>query len=127
MATQDESAVRATIDHVYTAWRDHDPDAFVAPYAERAIALHPGSYLRNRDAIRSAIVTGTNDSEAIHDVESVRFLGEDAALVISRQAVRHAGEQAPSPESRSLTTWVLSRAGAGWQVEAFHSLPEAAA
>jgi uncharacterized protein (TIGR02246 family) len=138
MATQnvtrpanDEAAIRATIASVYTAWRDQDADAFVARYADRAVALHPGSILPGRDAIHGAITEGMKThmrgSEALHEIDDMRFLGADAAFVIGRQAVRHDGEQAPSPESCSRTTWVLSRDGDGWRVEGFHSLPETVA
>jgi uncharacterized protein (TIGR02246 family) len=125
---QDEATIRATIDGVYAAWRDQDPDAFVANYADRAVALHPGSILPGRDAIHAAITEGMHThmkgSEALHEIDDVRLLGPDAAFVISRHAVRH--NDSP-PASRSRTTWVLSRSGDGWRVEGFHSLPEAIA
>ena len=127
----DEATIRATIDGVYVAWRDQDPDAFVANYADRAVALHPGSILPGRDAIYGAITEGMQThmkgSEALHEIDEVRFLGADAAFVISRQAVRDNNKQDPAPASRSRTTWVLSRRGDGWQVEGFHSLPDAIA
>jgi uncharacterized protein (TIGR02246 family) len=125
---EDEATIRATIAGVYTAWRDQDAEAFVARYADRAVALHPGSILPGRDAIHGAITEGMTThmrgSEAFHEIDEVRFLGADAAFVIGRQAVRHDGEEEPSAESRSRTTWVLSREGDGWEVEGFHSLPE---
>jgi uncharacterized protein (TIGR02246 family) len=125
---QDEEAIRITIADVYTAWRDQDPDAFVAHYADRAVAFHPGSILPGRDAIRGAIAEGVKThmkgTDALHEIDDVRFLGSDGAYVISHQGVRHQGEQAPSPAGRSRTTWVLSRGNDGWQVEGFHSLPE---
>ncbi len=128
---QAEATIRATIDGVYSAWRDQDPDAFVANYADRAVALHVGSILSGRDAIRGAITGGMQThmkgSEALYEIDSVRLLGADAAFVISRQAVRRDGEPEPAPATRSRTTWVLSRRGDGWQVEGFHCLPEAVA
>jgi uncharacterized protein (TIGR02246 family) len=125
---QDEATIRAIIAGVYYAWRDGDADAFVANYAERATAFHPGSILPGREAVHGAITEGMRShmkgSEAFYEIDEVRLLGPDAAYVISRQSVRHDGEPAPSPASRSRTTWVLSRSGDGWQVEGFHSLPE---
>jgi uncharacterized protein (TIGR02246 family) len=45
------------LDEVYTAWADNDADAFVAPYAETATAVLPGTYLTDRQAIRATMAT----------------------------------------------------------------------
>jgi uncharacterized protein (TIGR02246 family) len=125
---QADRAVRAVLDAVYAAWADNDADAFVAPYAEDATALLPGTYLQNKDAIRAtmaAAFTGPlKGSMAIHDVQSIRFLGTGTAIVISTGAVLMAGQTEPAAETRSLETWVLSRHNGNWRVEAFHNCPE---
>ncbi len=46
--TTDESAVRAVLDAVYAAWADNDADAFVAPYAVDATAVHSGTVMVRR-------------------------------------------------------------------------------
>jgi len=55
IAIEDARAVRAVLDEVYAAWVDNDPDAFVAPYAADATAVHTGVYMPNRDAIRATM------------------------------------------------------------------------
>ena len=129
--TGDDSAVRAALDGVYVAWADNDADAFVAPYAEDATAVLPGSYLPNKEAIRAtmaAVFSGPlKGSRAIHEVQSIRFLGDSAALVISKGAVLLAGQTEPAQESRGLDTWVLSKQDGTWLIEAFHNCPEDAA
>jgi uncharacterized protein (TIGR02246 family) len=126
--TTDERAVRAVLDAVYTAWADNDADAFVAPYAPDATAVHTGTVMPDRDAIRATMVGSfagpLRDSEGIHEVQSVRFVGSDTALVISRGAVRLAGQDEPAAASRTLDGWVLSRHDGSWRVEAFHNCPE---
>jgi len=126
-----DSAVRAVLDGVYAAWADNDADAFVAPYAERATAVLPGSYLRNKEAIRATMASvfagPLKGSRAIHGVQSIRFVGADAAIVISKGAVLLAGQTEPAAESRALETWVLSKQDGNWRVEAFHNCPEKAA
>jgi uncharacterized protein (TIGR02246 family) len=127
----DDSAVRAVLDGVYAAWTDNDADAFVASYAESATAVLPGSYLRNKEAIRATMASvfagPLKGSRAIHDVQSIRFVGADAAIVISKGAVLLAGQTEPAVESRALETWVLSKQDGNWRVEAFHNCPEKAA
>ena len=69
---------------------DNDADAFVAPYAPDATAVHTGTVMPDRDAIRATMVAGfagpLQGSEGIHEVQSVRFVGADTAIVLSRVA-----------------------------------------
>jgi len=124
--TGDDSAVRAALDGVYVAWADND-----AAYAKDAPAVLPGSYLPNKEAIRAtmaAVFSGPlKGSRAIHEVQSIRFLGDGAAIVISKGAVLLAGQTEPARESRGLDTWVLSKQDGTWLIEAFHNCPEDAA
>ncbi|QXJ20769.1 SgcJ/EcaC family oxidoreductase [Actinomadura graeca] len=121
----DERQVLAVLDEVYAAWAANDADAFVAPYAEAATATLPGTYLSDREAIRATMACvfagGLKGSKAVHEVQNVRFVGTDAALVSSKGAVVPSGEPEPDPESRSLETWVLSRRDGSWRIEAFHN------
>jgi uncharacterized protein (TIGR02246 family) len=126
-----EGAVRAVLDEVYAAWAENDPDAFVAPYAEDATALLPGSYLQNKNAIRATMADvfagPLKDSKGIHDVQSIRFIGAGTAIVISKGAILLEGASEPGAETRSLDTWVLSEHEGTWRVDAFHNCPEDAA
>jgi uncharacterized protein (TIGR02246 family) len=130
-SVQDDSAVRAVLDGIYAAWAANDADAFVAGYADDATATLPGSHLPSREAIRAtmaAVFAGQlRGSRAIHEVQGIRMLGPDAAVVISRGAIVMAGQTEPAVETRSLETWVLSRQDGTWRVEAFHNCPELAA
>jgi uncharacterized protein (TIGR02246 family) len=127
--TTDETAVRAVLDAVYAAWADNDADAFVAPYAPDATAVHTGTVMWDRDAVRTTMAAGfagaLKGSEGIHEVQSVRFVGPDTALVLSRGAIRFAEQDAPAPSSRTLDGWVLGHRDGRWLVEAFHNCPEA--
>jgi uncharacterized protein (TIGR02246 family) len=127
-STTDERAVRAVLDAVYTAWADNDADAFVAPYDPDATAVHTGTVMPNRDAIRATMAAGfagpLKGSEGIHEVQSVRFVGADTAIVISRGAIRFADQNEPAPGSRTLDGWVLCHQDGSWRVEAFHNSPE---
>jgi uncharacterized protein (TIGR02246 family) len=128
---KDDSVLSAVLDEIYAAWADNDADAFVAPYAERATAVLPGTYLRSRDAIRTTMADlfagPLKGSRAKHEVQSVRFVGADAAILISRGGIIPAGQTEPDAESMSLDTWVLSKQDGTWRVEAFHNCPANAA
>ncbi len=94
------------LDRVYAAWTDND-------------AIH---------ATMVDVFAGpVKGSRAIHEVQSVRFLGADAAIVISKGAVVPAGQAGPSADTRGVDTWVLCRPDGTWRVAAFHNSPEHAA
>ena len=128
MPNQDETAMRAVLDEVYSAWAANDADAFVAPYAERATAVHTGNYMQDREAIHATmaeVFAGVlKGSRGIHDVQSIRFVAADAAIVISRGAILLAGQAEPAAESRTRDGWVLAKHDGAWRVEAFHNCSE---
>ena len=124
----DDSAVAAVLDEVYAAWAAGDADAFVAPYAEHATAVLPGSYLQDKEAIRTTMAEGftgpLRGSKGLHQVQSIRFPGADTAIVISKGGIVYAGQTGTAAETRSVETWVLSRQDGTWRIEAFHNSPE---
>jgi uncharacterized protein (TIGR02246 family) len=128
MPSRHDTAVRGVLDAVYAAWAENDPDAFAKLYAEDATAVLPGSYLANRDAIQATMAEvfagSLKGSRAAYEVQSLRFVGSAAAVVISKGAVVPAGQSEPAPESRSLETWVIAHDEGRWRVESFHNCPE---
>jgi len=124
----DEAAVREVIASVYAAWDANDPDAFVAPYAPEATAIHSGTVMTDRDAIRTVMATGfegpLKGSLGLHEVQSVRFADRDTAIVFSKGAILFTGQVEPATESRTLDGWVLTKHDGAWRIEAFHNCPE---
>jgi uncharacterized protein (TIGR02246 family) len=80
--------VLAVFDATSSAWADGDVTAFVKWYAEDATVILPGFYLQGKAAVRAgmgeAFAGPLKGSKRIHAVQNVRFLGEDAALVVTR-------------------------------------------
>jgi uncharacterized protein (TIGR02246 family) len=120
--------VRAVLDAVDAAWAANDADAFVAPSAETATAVLPGTYLPDRQAIRATMATlfaGTlNSSKGLHEVQTIRLVGANVAVVISKGAMLLAGQTKPDAANRALETRVLSRQAGTWRAQAFCSCPE---
>jgi uncharacterized protein (TIGR02246 family) len=125
------SAVRAVFAEVSGAWADGDADAFAERYADDASVILPGFYLPDRSAIHAAMASAftgpLRGSQRVHDLQSIRFLDADTAIVISNSTTAYPGEPEPSAERRERATWVLSRRHGRWLIEAFHSCPEHAA
>lgn len=66
-------------------------------------------------------------STGVHEVQSIRFIGADTAIVVSKSAMELADQTEPDPAGRALDTWVLARSAEGWLVHAFASSLETAA
>lgn len=117
--------VLAVLDSVYTAWADYDADAFVASYTEDATSILPGSYSVGRTAIRdrmAAAFAGPLKGSRVRDeVQSVRHLGADAAVVVSRSAIVMAGETEVPDDRWVIATWTLARRNGKWLLTAYHN------
>ncbi|MFD5407234.1 SgcJ/EcaC family oxidoreductase [Streptomyces griseorubiginosus] len=127
---QDEATILDVVKGVYQAWNDADPDAFVAEYFDNASAILPGSYLKSRQEIHGAMafsfsgpLKGTRASDKILDV---RFLNDEAAVVISETGVLIPGETEAPPERTVYATWVLAKKGGKWQLAAYSNSPSVA-
>ena len=122
-----ERAVVAVFDGTSRAWADGDANAFTQWYAEGATVILPGSYLRDQAEVRAGMAAAfagpLKDSKRIHVVQSVRLLGEDAAVVVTRSATTFPGEAEAPAERWELATWALSRNDGRWLIEAYHSCP----
>jgi uncharacterized protein (TIGR02246 family) len=123
----EERAVVAVFDGTSRAWADGDANAFTQWYAEDATVILPGFYLRDQAEVRAdmgaAFAGPLKGSKRIHVVQSVRFVGEDAAVVVTRSATTFPGEAETPAERWELATWALSRNDGRWLIEAYHSCP----
>lgn len=132
-----DSAIRSVFDEVARAWEKGDTDAFVAWYADDATAILPGFYLPGKDAIRTSMAAAfagaLKGSRRLHEVRSIRRLGDGMAIVITDSTTVFPGEGGlpgearPDTEQRERATWVLSGHDGGWLIEAYHGCPEQAA
>jgi uncharacterized protein (TIGR02246 family) len=130
MSDRDDAAVRALLDRIYAAFAANDADVYADAYAEPAVAVMPGAYPNGRVALQSAMrqlfagpLAGATGE---FDVQSIRYLGTDVAVVISRARVLLADQSDAAAVEPWLDTWVISRVSGTWQVESFHSCPERA-
>jgi uncharacterized protein (TIGR02246 family) len=129
--TADEAVIQAVLADSYKAWDAGDADAMVADYTEDATAILPGSLRDGRDAIRQGMAMAfagpLQGSSTWNKQLSIRFIGDDGAIVISESAILFAG-QTEVPESGKVNaTWVFEKRDGRWLVAAYHNSPVAAA
>ncbi|HEY0540528.1 MAG TPA: SgcJ/EcaC family oxidoreductase [Actinoallomurus sp.] len=127
MTDTKDREVLAVLDGIYKAWADNDADAFVASYTEDATSILPGSYSVGRAATRDRMAAGfagpLKGSRPRDEVQSVRHLGADAAIVVSRSAVVMAGETEVPGDRWVIATWTLTRQNGRWLLAAYHNCP----
>jgi uncharacterized protein (TIGR02246 family) len=127
MTDTKDREILAVLDGIYKAWADNDADAFVASYTEDATSILPGSYSAGRAATRDRMAAGfagpLKGSQVRDEVQSVRHLGTDAAIVVTRSAVVMAGETEAPGDRWVIATWTLTRRNGRWLLAAYHNCP----
>jgi uncharacterized protein (TIGR02246 family) len=124
---KDEAAIRAILEGIYQAWDADDADAFVAEYTEDATAILPGSYRRSKEEIRQNMAGGfasfLKGSTTNDEIRSIRFLGKDAAVVVSETGILFPGETEVPADRVANATWVLEKRNEKWLLAAYHNSP----
>jgi uncharacterized protein (TIGR02246 family) len=125
--SHDVAAIKGVLENHYKAWDAGDADAFVTDYTEDATVIMPGTYRRSRDEVRQKMADGfasfLKGSTAIDKLESIRFLGENAAVAVSETGVRFPGETEVPTERMVYATWVPEKRGGTWLLAAYHNSP----
>jgi uncharacterized protein (TIGR02246 family) len=123
----DVAAIKGVLENHYKAWDAGDADAFVADYTADATVIMPGIYRTSKEEVRRRMADGfasfLKGSTAIDKVESIRFLGENAAVAVSETGVRFPGETEVPAERMVYATWVLEKRGGTWLLAAYHNSP----
>jgi uncharacterized protein (TIGR02246 family) len=126
--TEDEAAIQAVLVDSYRAWEAGDADGMVANYTADATAILPGSLRDSRDVIRQSMAVGfagpLKGSSTYNKQLSIRFVGQDGAIVISESAILFAGEtEVPDDRRKVNATWVFEKRDGQWLIAAYHNSP----
>ena len=114
----DEAAIQAVLVESYKAWEAGDADGMVANYTPDATAIMTGSLRDGRDAIRDSMAMAfegpLKGTSTYNKQLSLRFVGEDAAIVVSESGILFGGET-EVPDERQGERHLGARE-AGWPV-----------
>jgi uncharacterized protein (TIGR02246 family) len=124
---QDEAAIQAVLVDSYKAWERGDADGMVAGYTADATAIMTGSLRDGRDVVRKNMALAfegpLKGSSTSNKQLSLRFVGRDAAIVVSESGILFAGET-EVPEVRKVNaTWVFEKRDDNWMIAAYHNSP----
>jgi uncharacterized protein (TIGR02246 family) len=123
----DEAAIQAVLVDSYRAWEAGDADGMVADYTPDATAILTGSRRESRDVIRQSMAAAfagpLKGTSTWNRTVSVRFLGDDAAIVVSESGILFPGDAEVADEDKVNATWVLEKRDGRWLIAAYHNAP----
>lgn len=125
--TDDEAAIQAVLVDSYRAWDAGDADGMVANYAADATAIMTGSLRGSRDVIRESMALAfkgpLKGSSTYNKQLSFRFVGRDAAIIVSESGILFAGETEVPDAGKVNATWVFEKRDGQWLIAAYHNSP----
>jgi uncharacterized protein (TIGR02246 family) len=120
---EDEAAIQAVLVDSYKAWEAGDADGMVADYT----ADVTGSLRDSRDVIRENMALAfegpLKGSSTYNKQLSLRFVGRDAAIVVSESGILFAGETEVPDAGKVNATWVFEKWDGQWLIAAYHNSP----
>ncbi|HEX5761360.1 MAG TPA: SgcJ/EcaC family oxidoreductase [Thermoanaerobaculia bacterium] len=124
----DEAAIRALVAKCIEGWNRGSGEAFAAQFAEDSdYVVVNGMHLEgrqenaaNHQRIFDTFYKGTR---VWAEVKSIRFLRPDVAVMHSVSTILKPGESPASPQPGAIQTWVVSRHGEEWLIDAFQNTP----
>jgi uncharacterized protein (TIGR02246 family) len=123
----DQAAIHAVLVDSYKAWEAGDADGMVANYTVDATAIMTGSLRDSREAIRENMAVAfegpLKGSSTYNKQLSLRFVGRDAAIVVSESGIVFAGQSAVPEAGRVNATWVFEKRDGQWLIAAYHNSP----
>jgi uncharacterized protein (TIGR02246 family) len=124
---EDEAAIQSVLADSYKAWEAGDADGMVAGYTADATAILPGSLRGSREAIRESMALAfagpLKGSSTCNKQLSIRFVGRDAAIVVSESGILFAGQTEVPEAGKVNATWVFEKRDGRWLIAAYHNSP----
>ncbi|GIH66858.1 MULTISPECIES: SgcJ/EcaC family oxidoreductase [Microbispora] len=123
----DATAIREVPGRIIEAWSGNDADAFAEVFTEDATMILPGVFVTGREQIRAfmagAFAGPYKGTRVTGEPVVAKFLGADAAVLVTRGGVLAPGETEPAPERAVRATWVLSKQDGRWLLTAYQNTP----
>lgn len=124
--TDDDARIRALFGDLMQAWTDNDADAYAGYFTDDSDyvsydgtrAIGRAQHQHNHDKLFRGVLAG---SALAGDVESIRFLTSDVAILHGTASVLMPWRSRLPERRLSRQTLVLVRTSEGWRVTAIHN------
>jgi uncharacterized protein (TIGR02246 family) len=121
-----EAAVRALYQELMDGWNQGTGDAFAAVFTEDGnLVAFDGTRFKGREEIapfhQELFDRWMKGTRLVGEVEDVRFLSPDVALMHAVGSTVMRGKTEPSPERDSIQTLVAVRQDGEWRLAAFQN------
>jgi uncharacterized protein (TIGR02246 family) len=127
----DQAAIQAVLAASYKAWEAGDAEGMVADYTTDATAIMTGSLRDSREVIREGMALAfggpLKDTSTYNKQLSLRFVGQDAAIVVSESGILFGGQTEVPDAGKVNATWVFEKHDGRWLIAAYHNSPVFAA
>lgn len=124
---EDEKAVLTVAMRIQEGWERNDADYFAETFADNGSLLMKDDQLTSREQIREYMKAGFEGYFRGARVRgwplSVKFLGDDTAMVISQGGILLEGETETAPERQVRVTWVIVKDGGGLKLLSHQTSP----
>jgi uncharacterized protein (TIGR02246 family) len=124
---EDEAAIQAVLVDSYKAWEAGDADGMVANYTADATAIMTGSLRDSREVVRQSMAQAFSgplkDTSTYNKQLSLRFVGRDAAIVVSESGILFGGAIEVAEAGKVNATWVFEKRDGQWLIAAYHNSP----
>jgi len=121
------AGVKETLAGVYRTWADNDGAAFAELYVDDATVAMAGNFHQGKQEIAKYMSMGfagpLKGSRGVDVPQSIRILGDDTAVVVSKAGVLMAGEEELPSERERIATWVLVKEDDRWLIAAYSNTP----
>lgn len=123
----DQVAVAALTQRVIAAWAYHNADGFADVFTEDGTMILPGIYKEGREQIRAflkdAYANEYKGTQVTGRPISLRFVGADAALLLTQGGVLASGESEVSDDQAIRASWLVVREDGEWKLAAYQNSP----
>jgi uncharacterized protein (TIGR02246 family) len=122
----DEQALQDFFQVSKDGWNQVDGQAYPAPFTDDAdYIIWNGTFLKGRQAIAAAhqqlFETRFQGSRLEGEIQHIRFLSDDIALVHVHGSPQIPGQEVPAPEDYAIQTLVGFRQADGWRFTSFQN------
>ncbi|MBY8852232.1 SgcJ/EcaC family oxidoreductase [Saccharothrix longispora] len=123
----DNAAIAALTQKVVAAWAYADAESFASVFTDDGTMILPGVFCASRDEVRTymaeAFAGRYKGTQVIGKPISIRAVGPDVAILLSKGGILQPGETEMSEAGAIRASWLVVRREGQWRLFAYQNSP----